>query len=83
MPVMDGFEFLVERRKRPEIAAIPVVVITSAHLSEDDRQRLNGGVARIIHKEAYGRDELFSELRDLVLRYASPRGGEVNDGRNA
>jgi len=29
MPVMDGFEFLEERSKRPKIAKIPVVVMSA------------------------------------------------------
>ncbi|MFI5268083.1 MAG: two-component system response regulator [Chloroflexota bacterium] len=35
MPVVDGFTFLIERRKLPGCAAIPVVVLTAVHdLSE-------------------------------------------------
>jgi CheY-like chemotaxis protein len=35
MPVVDGFTFLVERRKLPNCAAIPVLVLTAVHdLSE-------------------------------------------------
>ncbi len=33
MPVMNGIEFLVERRKDPDIAAIPVIVLTAANLT--------------------------------------------------
>jgi CheY-like chemotaxis protein len=31
MPVLDGYGFLAERRKHPEIASIPVAVITAGH----------------------------------------------------
>lgn len=31
MPIMDGYEFLVEREKEPALAAIPLVVITAGH----------------------------------------------------
>jgi CheY-like chemotaxis protein len=35
MPVVDGFTFLIERRKLPDCAAIPVLVLTAVHdLSE-------------------------------------------------
>ena len=35
MPVVDGFTFLIERRKLPGCAGIPVVVLTAVHdLSE-------------------------------------------------
>ena len=35
MPVVDGFTFLVERRKLPDCAAIPVVVLTAVHNLSD------------------------------------------------
>ncbi len=71
MPEMDGFEFLAEFRKVPEHREIPVVVLTGADLSEEDRRQLSGGVERVLRKAVYGRDELLEELRDLVGRYAS------------
>ena len=54
MPKMDGFEFLDELRLRPDWQDIPVVIITAKDLTQEDRDRLNGGVERIIHKT--GRD---------------------------
>ena len=35
MPEMDGFDFLAEVRKQPQLKAIPVVVVTAAELSDD------------------------------------------------
>jgi CheY-like chemotaxis protein len=60
MPNMDGFELLDELRSRAEWRDIPVVVITAKDLTEDDRERLNGGVERIIRKS--DRDEMLREL---------------------
>jgi GAF domain-containing protein/DNA-binding response OmpR family regulator/anti-sigma regulatory factor (Ser/Thr protein kinase) len=60
MPNMDGFELLDELRSRAEWRDIPVVVITAKDLTEDDRERLNGGVERIIQKR--DRDEMLREL---------------------
>jgi len=31
MPVVDGFTFLVERRKLPGCSTIPVIVVTAVH----------------------------------------------------
>jgi CheY-like chemotaxis protein len=45
---MDGFEFLDELRGRAAWQDIPVVVVTAKDLTEEDRNRLNGGVERII-----------------------------------
>jgi signal transduction histidine kinase/DNA-binding response OmpR family regulator len=60
MPKMDGFEFLDELRSRPDWQGIPVVVITAKDLTDDDRNRLNGGVERIIQKS--DRDEMLRQL---------------------
>jgi signal transduction histidine kinase/CheY-like chemotaxis protein len=60
MPKMDGFEFLDELRSRPDWRDIPVVVITAKDLTEEDRNRLNGGVERIIQKS--DRDEMLRQL---------------------
>jgi CheY-like chemotaxis protein len=60
MPKMDGFEFLDEVRLRPDWQDIPVVVITAKELTKEDRDRLNGGVERIIQKS--DRDEMLSQL---------------------
>src|SRR4029078_972214 len=60
MPKMDGFEFLDELRRKPEWEDIPVVVITAKDLTDDDRNRLNGGVDRIIQKS--DRDEMLRQL---------------------
>jgi CheY-like chemotaxis protein len=47
MPKMDGFEFLDDLRDRPDWLDIPVVVITAKELTDEDRDRLNGGIERI------------------------------------
>jgi adenylate cyclase len=60
MPKMDGFEFLDELRGRPDWQGIPVVIITAKDLTDEDRNRLNGGVERIIQKS--DRDEMLHQL---------------------
>jgi CheY-like chemotaxis protein len=60
MPKMDGFEFMDELRQRPDYREIPVVVITAKDLTDEDRDRLNGGVERIIQKT--DRDEMLRQL---------------------
>ena len=65
MPKMDGFEFLDKVRARPDWQDIPVVVVTAKDLTEEDRDRLNGGVERIIQKS--DRDEMLRQLsRELA-----------------
>jgi CheY-like chemotaxis protein len=65
MPKMDGFEFLDELRSQPDWQDIPVVVITAKDLTDEERDRLNGGVGRIIQKS--DRDEMLRQLsRELA-----------------
>jgi len=66
MPKMDGFEFLDELRARPDWQDIPVVVITAKDLTDEDRDRLNGGVERIIQKS--DRDEMLRQLCRAINR---------------
>jgi CheY-like chemotaxis protein/anti-sigma regulatory factor (Ser/Thr protein kinase) len=62
MPEMDGFEFCDELRKSAAWRRIPVIVITAKDLTQDERQRLNGGVERILQKDAPTRDEMLREV---------------------
>ncbi|APO73646.1 sensor histidine kinase/response regulator hybrid protein [Rhizobium etli 8C-3] len=79
MPEMDGFEFLVELRKKPAFKAVPVVVVTAATLGEEDHRRLNGGVERVLAKSAFSRNELLEELRKMVARYIVKRSSPDED----
>jgi CheY-like chemotaxis protein len=75
MPVIDGFEFLAELRREEAWRDLPVIILTAKDLSAEDRERLNGSVARILQKGAYGREALLAEVRALVA--ASVRRGEA------
>jgi len=66
MPEMDGFEFLEEMRRKAEWRDIPVVVVTAKDLTDADRDRLNGGVERIILKT--NRDDMLRELRNVLAK---------------
>ena len=76
MPEMDGFEFLTEIRGMEAYADIPVIVITAADLSEQDRARLNGGVEQILNKSAFDRDDLLEEVRREVSRILGRSSGD-------
>jgi adenylate cyclase len=71
MPEMDGFQFLAELRNHTEAAATPVIIVTAADLSAEDRRSLSGGVEHILQKGGVDRDELMQQIRRLVGRYAA------------
>ncbi len=66
MPELDGFGFLAQLRKNSAWREIPVVVLTAMDLGDSERQRLNGGVARVLRKGALSMAELGAEIRSLV-----------------
>jgi len=75
MPEMDGFEFLARLRERRELSDIPVIIVTAADLSAEERRQLQGGVEHVLQKAAYGQEALISEIRNLVGRYAVAAAG--------
>jgi signal transduction histidine kinase/DNA-binding response OmpR family regulator len=66
MPVMDGFEFVMEMHKQESSSAIPIVVVTAKDISEEDRRRLNGGVVGLIEKGGLDRESLLAQIREQV-----------------
>jgi CheY-like chemotaxis protein len=66
MPEMDGFELIVELRKREEWRRIPVAVMTAKDLTSEDRAILNGHVERIMRKGDKSRQELLAEVHSLL-----------------
>ena len=66
MPVMDGFEFVMEMRKVEAWRGIPIVVVTAKDITDDDRQRLNGDVVGLIQKGGLDRESLLAQLREQI-----------------
>jgi CheY-like chemotaxis protein len=74
MPEVDGFAFVEALRQVPARAGIPVVVLTAKDLTDADRERLNGGVERVLQKSAAGTDTLVQQLRAAIAGRAHPPG---------
>jgi signal transduction histidine kinase/CheY-like chemotaxis protein len=66
MPEMDGFQFVREFRNHREWRSVPVIVVTAKELTAEDCRELNGQVERVLQKGAFGRDELLTEIRELL-----------------
>jgi CheY-like chemotaxis protein len=73
MPEMDGFEFVARLRQNEKWSAIPVVVLTSTHLSEQDQARLHGFVENIFQKETCSRDELLLLIHKQIAEVSATR----------
>jgi CheY-like chemotaxis protein len=61
MPVMDGWQFLAERHRDPDVAAVPVVVFTAANGIDDPAIRAMGA-EEVLHKPAND-DDLLAAVR--------------------
>ena len=66
MPVMDGFEFAEEIRNHDEYRSIPIIVVTAKSLDDQDKRRLRGSVQRIIQKGSIGRQDLLSQIEEIL-----------------
>jgi len=66
MPVMDGFEFVMEMRKLETLRAIPIVVVTAKDLTEDDRRRLSQRVMGLIERRGLDLDALLAQVRQQL-----------------
>ena len=73
MPVMNGFEFLKKIRET-ELSSIPILVLTGAELSDEERKFLSGETERILEKSD---DTLTSIVKEVsnVIKVSS--GNEV------
>ncbi|MGB5299899.1 MAG: response regulator [Thiogranum sp.] len=74
MPVMDGFDFLLEMRARPEWQDIPVIVLTAKDLTEEDRRLLSGRVEQIVEKGACAHDQVVNLIHRVVDHHAASTG---------
>ena len=66
MPVMDGFEFVMEMRKLEASWAIPIVVVTAKDVTDEERRRLNGDVVGLIERRGMDQESLLAQIREQV-----------------
>jgi CheY-like chemotaxis protein/anti-sigma regulatory factor (Ser/Thr protein kinase) len=74
MPVMDGFEFVMHYRKLEGGGETPIIVVTAKDLDQGEREKLLGGVERIVEKGALTRQQLLKQVRELVSQHGVPTG---------
>ncbi len=65
MPEMNGIEFVSELRANPDFRDIPVAVLTSGDLSNNDHERLNGEVQRILQK-GISQSDVLKMVKEIV-----------------
>ena len=86
MPVMDGFEFIVNFSQMAEWLSIPVLVLTAKDPTPEERRQLEGQVVRVLRKGTYTDQELLAEIHrrvDAHLRDQPVTSTGGDDGENS
>jgi signal transduction histidine kinase/DNA-binding response OmpR family regulator len=68
MPGMSGFEVAGMLKDHPRTANIPILVLTSKDLTNDDRRSLQSKVSSFVQKGQSAREQLVREIRRLEQR---------------
>jgi signal transduction histidine kinase/CheY-like chemotaxis protein len=66
MPDVDGFEVVERLRSDPEVADVPIVVLTSKDMTRADRERLDGRVSFLAQKGTFRQAELLALVERLA-----------------
>jgi len=82
MPVMDGFEFVMHYRKLERSGETPIIVVTAKDLDRGEREKLLGGVERIVEKGALTKQQLLKQVRELVSQQGVPSGDGNPDNKS-
>ncbi|MCO4744511.1 MAG: response regulator [Proteobacteria bacterium] len=72
MPEMDGFAVVAAMRENPELADIPVVILTAMDLTPGQRLSLSGQVSSILGKGSFSKEKLLRQVRGLVSAAVLP-----------
>jgi CheY-like chemotaxis protein len=78
MPEMSGFDVLTQLKEDPATMDIPVVVLTSKTLSDEERRRLAPHALRILSKQALADGRAIDDLRAALA--AAGEEGRVRGG---
>lgn len=72
MPDVDGFDVVHALQQTPGTARIPILVVTSEHISARDRARLNESVADIVETSKFDEERFAAEVhRAMAGRQAA------------
>ena len=66
MPELDGFGVLEKMQAEPATRNIPVVILTSQVLTEEDMARLNRGTVSILGKGVFNAEETLKHIKSVL-----------------
>jgi signal transduction histidine kinase/DNA-binding response OmpR family regulator len=68
MPGMNGFETLRLLKLDPATSHIPVIIVTSKNLDEEERRQLGQGAISILQKEGVSRMAAMEKIKEALIR---------------
>ena len=66
MPGMDGYEFTAETRRRPELRAVPVIMVSSLGSEESRRRGAEAGISAYIVKGEFDQNAFLGVVREYI-----------------
>jgi signal transduction histidine kinase/DNA-binding response OmpR family regulator/CHASE3 domain sensor protein len=66
MPNVTGFDVVAALQSDESTRSIPIMVLTSKHLTKEDKRQLNGQVAAVFERNSLASPELIGWLHQLV-----------------
>jgi DNA-binding response OmpR family regulator len=72
MPGMDGFTVLETMQSEETLRSIPIIVVTSQVLTEEDMARLNCGVVSVLNKGVFTSQETLEHVSTALSRKHRP-----------
>ncbi len=75
LPEMEGLEFLDELSKNPEWKGIPAVVLSDEEMSDKDRDRLSGGIRKVLSKSGTSPEYILTQICDVVAQSGKTERG--------
>ena len=72
MPGMDGFEVVEALRADPDTKSVPVVILTSKSMTQQDKERLRGRITYVAQKAEFDLSGLAGLLRWAGTSRQSP-----------
>ena len=74
MPEMDGFELVAILKQNPVWSRIPIIVLTSKDLTEEERGQLNGRVEKVFTKGLLEPDHFLAEIQRVTRSHPGSPG---------
>jgi PAS domain S-box-containing protein len=68
MPEVSGFDVVEALKVRPDTAAIPILALTAKRLTNADRAKLNGLVARVMEKTEFKPETFIAEVYHALMQ---------------